>query len=52
MKNCWWIFGHEWSKWSEPIRYRIRDALVGIIGVADFQKRTCSRCGKIQERKV
>ena len=35
---CKWYQPHRWGKW-EVYRY-------GVLGI--FQKRTCSRCGKVE----
>jgi len=42
--SCFWR-GHDWSRWGE------RYSMPGYVRPV-FQKRTCARCGKQQERMV
>lgn len=48
MTRCW-LF-HKWGKW---IRARYEMTYRGqSFGVADFEERTCERCGKTQIERV
>jgi hypothetical protein len=58
MKSCWTYFGHDWSKWENmgtelslinPVADHSPAVCTGYYMV---QKRTCSRCGKLQLRKA
>lgn len=40
---------HKWTKWGEPFRVSIRNGYVD--GYVDAQRRTCTLCGKVQERQ-
>lgn len=60
--KCFWIFGHNWSRWKDIVM-TVRPALnngplQGTVTVygdpvdADYQKRTCENCGRKQVRPV
>lgn len=52
--SCWW--NHKWSQW-EQYNVPVRGTLLGgggqiIEGIEMHQRRTCLRCGYMQNKKV
>jgi len=47
------FFRHTWSKWCEPVEVgyvQVSDTGQRVEGVKQKQRRTCTRCGKVEQR--
>lgn len=44
--RCWF---HDWTRWTEPY---MKETQHGRYLYASFQKRTCMRCKKTEERMI
>lgn len=48
-------FFHQWSPWSEPYDQPVELVRRGVViktYTAAYQRRTCLKCGKIQDREI
>jgi len=51
--KCWLWWFHDWSKWEDSFQVHLLDDLTRLpIGQVVVQKRRCSKCGKMQARRV
>ena len=55
--NCWLIFNHDWSKWSEIEQesWAMYSKITGIkvegsSRTKEYQERKCTKCNKQQKR--
>lgn len=50
--SCWWIFFHEWTKWSDPyaLHHTPIDEVGNVLGPGYktwHQHRVCKKCRRI-----
>jgi hypothetical protein len=51
--GCFWR--HDWSVWDKPIEVSVMKVYKGVkvgSGVDHMQRRTCGKCGMVEERTL
>jgi hypothetical protein len=59
--NCWWVFGHDWGKWSVDtlsVDAKLRDELEifflneGQTSAMPSPARICRKCNLVQKKNI
>lgn len=48
--NCFWIFFHHWSKWTNKTLNLWDNGIV--VAQRSYQEKICTKCNKIKTRNI